>query len=71
VIGWLWTAQALTAARALGARPPPAEADAAFYRGKIHACRWFARWELPKVSAWLAVLDPVDTTTLEIDDASF
>jgi alkylation response protein AidB-like acyl-CoA dehydrogenase len=71
VVGWLWVAQALVATRALAARPPPAEADAAFYRGKIHACRWFARWEMPRISAWLAVLDPVDTTTLEINDAWF
>jgi len=71
VVGWLWLAQSLVASRALGARPPPAETDGSFYQGKIQACRWFARWELPKVSAWLAVLDPVDTTTLEIDDSWF
>jgi alkylation response protein AidB-like acyl-CoA dehydrogenase len=72
VVGWLWLAQALVAARALAnASPPPSESDAAFYAGKIQACRWFARWELPNVGAWLAVLDPVDTTTLEMHDAWF
>ena len=69
VVGWLWLQQALVAARALAAgAATPAEA---FYRGKLHACRWFARWELPRVGAWLAVLDPVDSTALDMADAWF
>jgi len=69
VVGWLWLSQALTASAALAAG---ATADAAdFYRGKLQACRWFARWELPRVRAWLSVLGPVDRTAYDMDDRWF
>ncbi len=72
VVGWLWLEQALVAARALGAgNNELTDRDAAFYHGKLQAFRWFTRWELPKVAAWLAVLDPVDPTCLEMQDAWF
>jgi alkylation response protein AidB-like acyl-CoA dehydrogenase len=69
VVGWLWLSQAVAAAQALAAGPAAPGAD--FYRGKLHACRWFARWELPKLGAWLAVLDPIDRTAYEMDEAWF
>ena len=72
VVGWLWLEQAIVAVRALGAGTTPrSEADESFYRGKLQAFRWFARWELPRVAAWLAVLDPVDPSALEMRDAWF
>ena len=46
--------------------PSAAVADpvADFYRGKLHACQWFFRWELPRVALMLATLRTLDDTTL-------
>jgi alkylation response protein AidB-like acyl-CoA dehydrogenase len=68
VVGWLWLEQAKTAARSLQVAH---DTDAAFYRGKVHTCAWFARWELPRVQAWLGVLDPVDTSVLDMQPEWF
>jgi alkylation response protein AidB-like acyl-CoA dehydrogenase len=65
VVAWLWLEQALIAARRVGAP------DDAFYRGKLAACRYFYRWELPRVGRWLGLLDPVDRTPLDIADVCF
>ncbi|MDB5736401.1 MAG: acyl-CoA dehydrogenase protein, partial [Sphingomonas bacterium] len=48
VVGWLWLEQAVCAATATGE-------DAAFYTGKLRACRYFFECELPQIEAWLAV----------------
>jgi hypothetical protein len=43
-------------------------ADSDFHRGKLAACDYFFGWEMPKVAAWLAVLDPVERTPLDTPD---
>ena len=53
-IAWQWLLQAVTAAKALGAGPDAADAD--FYRGKIHTCRYFFAYELPKIRGLAARL---------------
>ena len=53
-VAWQWLLQAVTAAKALGATP--AAADAGFYRGKIHTCRYFFAYELPKIRGLAARL---------------
>ena len=53
-IGWQWLLQAVTAAKALRASPDAADAD--FYRGKIHTCRYFFAYELPKIRGLAARL---------------
>ncbi|HEX4987018.1 MAG TPA: acyl-CoA dehydrogenase [Burkholderiales bacterium] len=68
VIGWLWLRQALVAAGRLGAAH---EADRNFYRGKLHACAWFFRWEVAKTAQWAALLGSLDRTTLDMQDAWF
>src|SRR5437764_620732 len=45
VVAWMWLRQALAATRALAGAPVAAD----FYRGKLAACRYFFRWELPRV----------------------
>ncbi|MGE8329805.1 MAG: acyl-CoA dehydrogenase C-terminal domain-containing protein, partial [Paraburkholderia nemoris] len=62
VIAWTWLRQAIVASAALPASLN--EADADFYRGKLHACQWFFRWELPRVTLMLATLRTLDDTTL-------
>ncbi len=65
VVAWLWLDKAIVAARASNG------SDAAFYQGKLAACRYFYRWELPRIDRWLGVLDPVDRTTLDAKDEWF
>ena len=65
VVAWLWLDQAVRAMH--GIEGP----DAAFYRGKLAACRYFYRWELPRIDRWLGLLEPIDRTTLDVADEWF
>lgn len=65
VVAWLWLDQAVIAIRGIEG------SDAAFYRGKLTACRYFYRWELPRIDRWLGRLDPVDRTALDAVDNYF
>lgn len=69
VLAWVWLEQAIVAARALQRGADAQASD--FYRGKLQACRYFFNWELPRVPAWLRVLDPVDATCVDMQDAWF
>ena len=69
VLAWTWFDLAIIAANTLEAGA--SETDGNFYLGKIQACRSFYYWELPKVPAWLQLLDPVDRTCLEMKDEWF
>jgi alkylation response protein AidB-like acyl-CoA dehydrogenase len=73
VVAWIWLEQALVATARLDAAEQAGQTlhDADFYRGKLQACRYFFRWELPKVEQQLNLLDSIDTTTLDMQDAWF
>jgi len=68
VMAWVWLRQALAAQRGLAAG---IAADTDFYHGKLMACRWFYRWELPKTRQWHELLRSLDDTTLTMPAASF
>lgn len=70
VLAWVWLRQATVAQ---GAVEPASvsEADEAFYRGKLQACQWFFRWELPKVAQQLALLRSKDDSHRAMRDAWF
>ena len=68
VIAWIWLWQAVVAARAL---PTASEADAAFYRGKTSTCRYFFRYELPKVFAQFELVAALDDTCFNFDPEQF
>jgi alkylation response protein AidB-like acyl-CoA dehydrogenase len=68
VVAWMWLRQGIAAARALGGANP---ADADFYAGKLSACRYFFRWELPKTAPQLALLERLDATCLDMQPAWF
>jgi butyryl-CoA dehydrogenase len=68
VIAWIWLHQALAAQRGLDRG---IAADAGFYRGKLAACRWFYRWELPKIRQWHELLRSLDDTTLSMKPEYF
>jgi alkylation response protein AidB-like acyl-CoA dehydrogenase len=56
VIAWMWLEQFL----ATGANPGP------FYDGKRQAARYFFRYELPRTSPQLDLLEALDRTTVEM-----
>jgi butyryl-CoA dehydrogenase len=62
-IAWTWLRQAVVAQRALSTARP---AEQAFYNGKLAACRYFFRYELPVVEPLAVVLQGLDATTLEM-----
>jgi hypothetical protein len=64
VVSWIWLSQAICALET-------EQDDHDFYSGKLQACRWFFRYELPKVDAQLALLASLDTTTLTMQDNWF
>ncbi|MCP5199004.1 MAG: acyl-CoA dehydrogenase [Gammaproteobacteria bacterium] len=68
VIAWMWLRQALVAVRAL---PAAAGSDVDFYRGKLQACRYFYRYELPKVAERCALLADGDDTCLSAAESWF
>lgn len=69
VIAWLWLWQGLTASNALAAGV--SSADERFYRGKLATCRYFFRYELPKVHAAFALVGSLDDTCSSFDPDDF
>lgn len=64
VVAWIWLEQALRCVGKTGH-------DTDFYRGKLQACAFFFKWELPKVQPQLDLLESIDTTTLDMQDSWF
>ncbi len=62
VVAWTWLRQAMAALRALPSARGP---DVDFYEGKLAACRFFFRWELPKAHHSLSLVETLDPTCLE------
>lgn len=72
VVAWLWLRQALVAHQALRrGGGQAAHADAAFYRGKVTACRFFFRHELPKALVQLDTVGGLDDICLNANAAEF
>jgi butyryl-CoA dehydrogenase len=68
VVAWRWLAQALVATRALATA---GAADRAFYEGKRAACRYFFRYELPRIGPQLALVASLDDTALVMPEDGF
>ena len=58
---WLWQAHA-----ALGSAQP-----ASFQQGKLQACRYFFRWELPQCEHWHRILASMDDTCYAMPTDAF
>lgn len=67
VVGWMWLEQAMAAIKGRDAGTTAAD----FAAGKIHASRFFCRYELPRVDRQAALLNTLDDTTLTMPDAGF
>ncbi|MEM6928502.1 MAG: acyl-CoA dehydrogenase, partial [Myxococcota bacterium] len=68
VVGWMWLEQAGAAVRAL---PDAPEDERAFFEGKVHAARFFFRYELPRIDRAAALLRSLDDTALTMPDGGF
>jgi alkylation response protein AidB-like acyl-CoA dehydrogenase len=65
VLGWIWLEVALCA------RDRLAEHDEPALQGKLAAARYFFHYELPKVPAWLKVVETRDATCRTMQEAWF
>ena len=61
VVAWIWLEQLLAA--------EGREGD--FYAGKRQAAAYFFRYELPKIGAWLRVVETRDPTCAELPEEAF
>lgn len=68
VVAWRWLVQAQVAEVAQGAASG-SERD--FYAGKLSACRYFFRYELPRTGPALNLVRSLDDTALTIPDEGF
>ena len=68
VIAWIWLKQAVATQPGLAAAHA---AEKQFYLGKMQACRYYYRWELPKIMAQAKLLSGFDTTCLDMPEEAF
>ena len=68
VIAWMWLKQACVAVTT-GLKA--SDADSSFYAGKLSACRYFFRRELPKVHVQAELLERLDDTAIAMDIDAF
>ncbi len=67
VLAWVWLDVALCAQASLDR--PGAAAD--LLRGKLSACTYFFHYELPRIGAWLKVVETRDATCRNMEEAWF
>jgi butyryl-CoA dehydrogenase len=68
VIAWMWLKQAIAAKQGLQSSNA---ADQHFYQGKLAACQFFFRYELPKIDSELDLVASVDPTCFDLVDEQF
>lgn len=68
VIAWMWLKQSIAALQGLEAGLAD---DQAFYSGKLAACQFFYRYELPKAIAKLELVAELDDTCFSLSDEQF
>lgn len=68
VIAWMWLRQAVIATNKM---ETASETDKDFYKGKIQACTYFFRHELPKIQYQSQILMDADNSFFEMKDEWF
>jgi hypothetical protein len=63
VLAWIWLEVVLAI--------PQASVDVPAQQGRLRAARYFYRYELPKIGAWLNVAASRDTTCAEMPEDAF
>ena len=82
VLAWVWLDVALCAQPKLANADADADADAkakatataydaAMLQGKLAACTYFFHYELPRIGAWLGVVETRDATCRTMNEAWF
>jgi butyryl-CoA dehydrogenase len=71
VLAWVWLDVAICAQEHLEQATAAGQGDTALLHGKLAAARFFFRYELPKVPAWLKVVETRDDTCRSMNDAWF
>jgi hypothetical protein len=64
VIAWIWLDVVLTV-------PADAARRSTAQTGRVHAARYFFHYELPKVGAWLKVVETRDPTCADMPEDAF
>ena len=64
VLAWIWLEQAVALQRL-------DDTDATYKEGKMRACQYFYRWELPHTKTWAKLLQSLDETCLKMPTESF
>jgi butyryl-CoA dehydrogenase len=67
VLAWMWLDVALCVRKQLDAT----QGDAALLQGKLAACTYFFHYELPRIAAWLQVVETRDAVCRTMDEAWF
>jgi alkylation response protein AidB-like acyl-CoA dehydrogenase len=67
-IAWMWLNQAIHAQQCIS-NASTHELD--FYEGKLQAARFFFAYELPSTQPWIALLNRLDDTCLQMPEAGF
>jgi len=70
IFSWMWLRQSIVAEKAL-ATNNVIDNDKAFYQGKIQAAQYFINWELPKLQHDAELLNALDDTCLNMQEAWF
>jgi butyryl-CoA dehydrogenase len=68
VLAWIWLQQAQVAQAAAGSATG---VEREFYQGKLYACRYFFRYELPRARRSAELLQKLDDTTLSVPLSAF
>jgi len=68
VIAWMWLKQAIAAIEGQQKGKP---IDAAFYNGKLSACKFFYRYELPKAISKFKLVSALDDTCFNLSSEEF
>lgn len=68
VIAWMWLKQAVAAQQGLA---NSSTADMSFYQGKLAACRFFYRYELPQALTKFELVSSLDTTCHDLTADQF
>jgi len=73
IVAWLWLKQGLAAREGLDNESGPGDSSlgADFYESKIATCRYFFRYELPKVFNLLSLVESLDDTCLNMEPEAF
>jgi alkylation response protein AidB-like acyl-CoA dehydrogenase len=71
VCSWLLLRGAEVALGKLGQDSALSATDKAFYEGKVAAAQFFARTNLPRITAEVAIAEATDLSLMEVDEAAF